>query len=239
MSPTFEASDAVWRAYFKLPTGERVAFRRARDRLIAGLRERPPTYHPSLRVKRHQASGPGVATGSPPAPVAVLTEELQVALGVAATQHQRDDVVPTVSCRDGGRSPAPVKGRDVSFGPLSVLFARRTPRTRRDAFDGRGWKLPVNLSAGRTATLSVPQRLRGQVGLIFNLSAQSRVLRRGVQGADSAVRFTACTSDERPGRTGWPGGIVVKRERCATLRVRIEGRPEPVERRVALGKRCI
>jgi hypothetical protein len=28
--------------------------------LIAGLRERPPTYHPALRVKRHRSSGPGV-----------------------------------------------------------------------------------------------------------------------------------------------------------------------------------
>lgn len=147
-------------------------------------------------------------------------------------------VLPTVSCRDGGRSPAPVRGRDVSFGPLGVLFARRTDRTRRDAFGGRGWKLPVNLLAGQTATLSVPKRLRGRVGLVFTLNAQSRVQRRGVRGADSAVRFTACGGDDQPERTGWPGGIVVTRERCATLRVRIDGRPALVERRVSLGKRC-
>jgi hypothetical protein len=60
VSPTYEASNAVWRAYRKLPTGQRRAFREARDVLIAGLRESPPGYNPSLRVKRHQSSGPGV-----------------------------------------------------------------------------------------------------------------------------------------------------------------------------------
>jgi len=33
---------------------------RARDRLVEGLDQNPPAYHPSLRLKRHQASGPGV-----------------------------------------------------------------------------------------------------------------------------------------------------------------------------------
>lgn len=51
---------AVARAFDKLPAGQRAAFIRARRTLIAGLREKPPTYRPSLRVKRHQASGPGV-----------------------------------------------------------------------------------------------------------------------------------------------------------------------------------
>jgi len=32
----------------------------ARDRLVEDLRQSPPSYHPSLRLKRHQASGPGV-----------------------------------------------------------------------------------------------------------------------------------------------------------------------------------
>lgn len=33
---------------------------RARDRLVEGLDQSPPSYHPSLRLKRHQASGAGV-----------------------------------------------------------------------------------------------------------------------------------------------------------------------------------
>jgi len=43
------------RAFDKLPATQRGAFIRARRTLVAGLREKPPTYHPSLRVKRHQA----------------------------------------------------------------------------------------------------------------------------------------------------------------------------------------
>lgn len=60
MSPTYAASKAARRAYDKLPSAQQGAFDRAVDRLVEGLRESPPTYHPSLRLKRHQASGPGV-----------------------------------------------------------------------------------------------------------------------------------------------------------------------------------
>ncbi|MDQ3647582.1 MAG: hypothetical protein M3433_03170 [Actinomycetota bacterium] len=60
MSPTFDAPLAVRRAYRRLSRDQRREFIRARDRLIEGLRESPPRYHPALRLKRHQASGPGV-----------------------------------------------------------------------------------------------------------------------------------------------------------------------------------
>lgn len=145
---------------------------------------------------------------------------------------------PVVSCRDGGPGTGPVKGRDVRMGPLTVLFARRTVRDRRNAFNGRGWKLPVTLLADATATLSVPPRLRGRVGLVFTWRTQSRVLRRGVRAADSKVTFEACAGEDAPARTGWPGGIVVDRRRCATLRVQVAGAAERIERRVPLGKRC-
>jgi hypothetical protein len=143
-----------------------------------------------------------------------------------------------VSCGDGGPGAAPVRRRDVRMGPLAILFARRTVGHPPDAFDGHGWKLPVTVRAGETATLSVPGRLRGRVGLVFTHGTQSRVLRRGVRAADSMVTFEACAGDNAPARTGWPGGIVVDRRRCATLRVRVAGAAEPVERRVPLGRRC-
>jgi hypothetical protein len=60
VSPTFEAAPAVWRAYEKLSRRQRRSFDRARKLLVAGLAEEPPSYHPSLRIKRHQASGEGV-----------------------------------------------------------------------------------------------------------------------------------------------------------------------------------
>ncbi len=50
----------MWRAYEKVPRPQRAAFDRARALLVVGLRENPPSYHPSLRVKRHKASGEGV-----------------------------------------------------------------------------------------------------------------------------------------------------------------------------------
>lgn len=124
------------------------------------------------------------------------------------------------------------------MGPLTILAALRTPRRPRDAFNGHGWKLSVTLVAGNTATLSVPERLRKRVGLVYRLRTQSRVLRRGVRAADSRLNFDSCAGEDAPARTGWPGGIVVDRPRCVTLRVRLASAADPIERRVPLGKRC-
>jgi hypothetical protein len=143
---------------------------------------------------------------------------------------------PARSCREGTTAADTVARRDVRLGPLTIMFARRTPREKRDAFDRQGWKLPVTLREGETATLSVPRRLRGRVGLVFTQRAQARVWRRGTRGADARVTFHACAGDGAP--TGWPGGIVVDRRRCATLRVRVAGAAEPIRRRVPLGRRC-
>lgn len=126
----------------------------------------------------------------------------------------------------------------MEIGPLTILFARRTVRDPRDAFNRHGWKLPVTLAADAKVALVVPARLRGRVGLVFTLETQARVVRRGVRAADARVRFAACGGEGAPARTGWPGGVVVDRRRCATLRVWIGGVAEPIERRVPLGKRC-
>lgn len=130
-----------------------------------------------------------------------------------------------------------VPGRDAVVGPLVLIGARQTPRRRPDAFDGQGYKIPATLPEGMTATLLVPKPLGGRVGLVFSRRAQDAVLESGTRGADSAVRFTACEPDGEPGRSGWPGGVVVDRPRCATLIVQVPGEaPEP--RRVSLGRRC-
>lgn len=72
----------------------------------------------------------------------------------------------------------------MEIGPLAILFVRRTPRDPRGAFDGHGWKLPAALLADEMATLSVPRRLRGRVGLVYTRATQSRVWRHGVRAAD-------------------------------------------------------
>lgn len=127
----------------------------------------------------------------------------------------------------------------MSIGPLALLGARSTPRTRgRPAYGGRGYKIPATIPVGTTVTLSVPPRLRRRVGLVFTRRAQRRAWRRGVRGADSAVTFVACAREERGARrSGWPGGIVVDRPRCAPLVADVAG-AEPVRRRVPLGRRC-
>lgn len=127
--------------------------------------------------------------------------------------------------------------RDVVVGPLVLIGARRTPSRRPDAFDRQGYKIPVTLPEGMTATLTVPESLRGRVGLVFSLRAQDAVLDSGMRGADSAVRFSACEPDGAPGRSGWGGGFVVDRPRCATLLVEVPGEA-PERRRVPLGRRC-
>lgn len=147
---------------------------------------------------------------------------------------------PLVRCHPADGPAAPARRRDVSIGPLVLVGARDTTRTRRrPAFGGHGYKIPATLPVGATATLSVPARLRRRVGLVFTPGAQRRAWRRGVRGADSAVTFSACGREERGARrSGWPGGIVVDRPRCAPLIVRVPGRVEPLRRRVPLGRPC-
>jgi len=128
---------------------------------------------------------------------------------------------PSVSCDTGGPATSGVAARDAQLGPLTILFARGTVRERRDAFDRRGWKLPVTLRSGETATLVAP---RG-VGLVFMPD----------MAPQRSVTFRACSGD---GPTGWPGGIVVDRRRCTTLRVWVGGAVVPLGRRVPLGARC-
>jgi len=146
--------------------------------------------------------------------------------------------VTEAPCSQGGTGATRVnRAHDRVLGPLVLLGGRRWAASRPNAFDRHGFKIPVTLPEGARATLSVPRSLRGRVGLVFSLETQDRVLRRGVRGADTAVRFTACSRGEQPGRTGWPGGLVVDRPRCATLTVKFAGEA-PVRRRVPLGRRC-
>lgn len=127
---------------------------------------------------------------------------------------------------------------DAILGPLSLIGAGgRYTRGRRDAFNGHGYKVPVTLPQGMTATLSVPRSLRSRVGLVFSLKTQDRLLSEGVKSADPAVRFEACPTADTGSRTGWPGGFVVDRRRCVTLVVRIAGQ-SPLRRRVPLGRSC-
>jgi len=143
-----------------------------------------------------------------------------------------------VTCDPIGEGTTKIAPRhDAVVGPLALIGARQTPRRQPDAFGRQGYKVPVTLPEGMTATLVVPEHLRGRVGLVFSPRAQDAVLESGMRGADPAVRFTACEPEGEPGRSGWPGGLVVDIPRCATLIVQVPGEA-PERRRVPLGRRC-
>jgi hypothetical protein len=168
-----------------------------------------------------------------------------VAAAVAAVVVSNDDdgTSPAadavdVACSHGGRATTDLRrGRDLVLGPLVLVGGGQWAQARPDAFGGHGFKVPATLPNGVVATLSVPPSMRGRVGLVFSQATQDHVTTAGVRGADTSVRFTACPAGARAGRSGWPGGLVVDRPRCATLVV-TEAGGTSVRRRVPLGRRC-
>ena len=142
------------------------------------------------------------------------------------------------TCATGGPGSTRVSSRnDAVLGPLVLIGARYAGSRPPDAFGGRGYKIPVTLPKGLSATLSVPRGARRQVGLVFSLDTQDRAIERGVKGADHSVRFTACPGEGAAQRTGWTGGFVVDRRRCAALVLTVASR-RPKRHRVPLGRRC-
>jgi hypothetical protein len=139
-------------------------------------------------------------------------------------------------CATGVVAPGVVRaGRDAVLGPFVLIGADETigePPAGRTL----GYKVPVTLPAGVTATLSVAPPSYGHVGLVFTQAAKARVLDRGLRGADRAVTFQSCGRTRETARTGWPGVLVLDRPRCATLAVTTDG--VSVRHQVALGRRC-
>lgn len=147
--------------------------------------------------------------------------------------------VVEATCSTGGAGAEKVvPSRDAVLGPLVLIGGRgRYTRGRPDAFNRLGYKVPLTLPQGVTATLSVPPSLRSRVGLVFSLEAQERVVENGIRAADSSVRFQACPAAGEGGRTGWAGGFVTDRRRCADLVSKVAGESS-VRYRVQLGRAC-
>lgn len=143
------------------------------------------------------------------------------------------------TCQTGGFGVPAARPLDAVLGPMVLLGGRNHETRPPDAFDGHGYKIPVTLPEGTAATLSVPPAQHSRVGLVFSLDTQRRVQARGVAGADRAVRFTACPAEGAASRrTGWGGGFVVDRRRCATLVLTVAGGDAPERHRVPLGRPC-
>jgi len=142
------------------------------------------------------------------------------------------------NCQAGSTGTTEIaRNRDLTIGPLVLLGARRMASRPPDAFNRQGYKVPVTLPEGGTATLSVPRRLTDRVGLVFSHRTHDRVWTRGVGAADTAVRFAACPATDVPRRTGWAVALVGDRRRGASRTVRVAG-AVPVRRRVPLGRPC-
>lgn len=54
MAPTYDVPDRFWREFERLDARAQRDFLTAKDRMIAGLEDEPPSFHPSLRIKRVQ-----------------------------------------------------------------------------------------------------------------------------------------------------------------------------------------
>jgi hypothetical protein len=138
----------------------------------------------------------------------------------------------------------------VSAGPLTLAFfeavaepGRFAPIKRPSTY--RSIKILALLPSGTTATLSVPVSERRHVALLY----RRPILRQGepvrVSDGDAAVTFKACTEGEFVDGVGtagpttiFGGGFVVAGARCASLILRVEGRPEPLTFRVPFGAPC-
>ena len=180
------------------------------------------------------------------AAIAACGDERPPAAEVSAAPAANGAVIE-VGCADGGPAPRRVGPGDLPFGPFALIGIDESdvrPRHRQagirrppDAFGRHGFKVPVSLPRGTSAVLSIPRFEHGRLGLVFTQQAQRRVLREGVAGADRAVRFTACPPGEDSSRTGWPGGFVLDRPRCATISVN-DGRSPTRNFGVPLGRAC-
>ncbi|WP_205697181.1 LytR C-terminal domain-containing protein [Conexibacter sp. SYSU D00693] len=176
------------------------------------------------------------------AAIAGRDADVVVLAGADRTTGLVSNSTRTASCdprfaEETARTIDPARG-DVAGGPLAVLGARGTIATSRDAFDGLGYKLPITVADGEEAEVTVPRQLRGKVGLVYDLGVQRRVLRDGIRAASSVMRFVACPRGGESPRTGFGGGIVTDRPRCATLLVRTQGERLALRLPVPLGRSC-
>jgi hypothetical protein len=129
------------------------------------------------------------------------------------------------------------------FEPLDTLKPERfAPIKRPNTY--RSIKILAVLPSGRTATLAVPLSERRHVALLYRGSITGDEAVRVSEG-HAAVTFRACTEGEfvEGVGTGGPttifgGGFVVAGARCASLILRVEGRPEPLTFRVPFGAPC-
>jgi hypothetical protein len=147
---------------------------------------------------------------------------------------------------------AGLRGMELSAGPLTLsvqplkpLGPERFAPIKSRPITYRMIKIVAVLENGTTATLTVPVSERRNVALIYRTQSPINGAPARVTEGDAAVTFRACTDAEYVERYGKPGsatqfggGFVVAGARCASVIVRVEGRPELLTLRVPFGASC-
>jgi hypothetical protein len=116
---------------------------------------------------------------------------------------------------------------------VSLIGVRGTAGQAPDGFAGNGYEIPVIVAKGQAATLSSARSARPYVRFAYSPKTASRARRDGVGGAPVFVHFEAC-SDRR---TGFEGGIIVRRPGCYPVVLRQKDR-DAIHRRIPLGRAC-
>jgi hypothetical protein len=151
-------------------------------------------------------------------------------------------VVPTVDCRTHVEGPPPSAAVQRAVARQSVSVAGATFMVLRNAvredFEARHAQQVYKAGIGVTygAPLQVKVALKDRSWLMLDYA----------RTAGREVRFEPCAPDTPRfsddgtvgEETGWAGGFIVRRNRCATLLVRREGEHRWVRTRVGFGTRC-
>lgn len=164
---------------------------------------------------------------------------LVAAAWVTERELDPDDESPpprleVIACEDAALGEAAAKPpMSTRLGPLTLVGIRRSIGMQADAFANNGFKIPVVVGEGQVVTLAAADSARPNVRFAYTRRSAKRASQEGVGGAPPTVRFESC---ERR-RTGYPGGIIIRRRGCYPIVVRQAGE-EPIRRRIPLGRAC-
>jgi len=156
-----------------------------------------------------------------------------------ALSHGRAESRPPAehTNRCGGRSMATFPDafrspRNLAAGPLAMMGAG-TFTTAATVREFGGNKFPLVVRNRHAVTVELTRDSARVAGLHYG----------SAHGKHRVVRFVACRRDSGSDADGdpvtfWSGYVRAERPVCVALRVWVDGRPEPLRRRIELGRRC-
>jgi hypothetical protein len=157
----------------------------------------------------------------------------------AATAAGGDPVVRDCATRiESGRAPIPFRGPDaIEAGPISFWLLRRAAAGLGQRYpNGRFFvKTHISVRAGRSVTVSVPERFRARLGLVRTTGDEPAPVVRFVPCAPATPAWSYAGSIGRV--TGFNSGFFVTQRGCYPLDVAVAG-GRTQRLRVAFGYPC-